>query len=325
MAGKGKRMRPSTLTTPKPLFPIADKSIVEWLVYEVFKSTKQKIEEVAYIIHPDFGKDVETNLLNIASKYNSKGAIYYQEEALGTGHAILCAAASLQGNILIAFADTLFKADFNIDTQKDGIIWTKKVEDPRQYGVVTTDKNKKILAFVEKPETFVSDEAIIGIYFFKDGENLRKELQYLVDNNLKEKGEYQLTNAMESIKNKGKQLYSENVVEWLDCGNKETALYSHQRVLLSNSFTIPKNNIKNSTIIEPCYIGNNVVIENSIIGPYVSIGNNGKVQNSIIANSIVMSDASIEKSNIQNSIIGSHSSVKQTPITLNISDYSQIQ
>lgn len=332
MAGRGTRMRPSSLTIPKPLFPIADKSIVEWLIYEVFSSTNISIEEIAFVIHPDFGKEIETELLNIAQKYNVSGKIYYQEKALGTAHAILCAEPSLSGNILIAFADTLFKATFNIDIQKDGIIWTKTVDNPQQYGIVVTDNNKKIIRFEEKPEKPVSNEAIIGIYFFKDGEYLKQELQYLIDNDLKEKGEYQLTNAMENMKNKGKSLYSQTVEKWMDCGNKETTLHSHQIILQINNIASSKDiQLINSKIIEPCFIANNVVIENSVIGPYVSIGEKSEIKNSKIENSILMKNTKADSINIHKSIIGNYSklkgSISNNPsllINLHISDYSQI-
>lgn len=329
MAGRGTRMRPSTLTIPKPLFPIADKSIVEWLVYEIFHSTNKHINEIAFIIHPDFGKQVESELINLAKKYNSIGKIYYQNEALGTAHAILCAAPSLQGEVLIAFADTLFKGSFQIDTQKDGIIWTKTVDNPRQYGIVVTDENKKILYFEEKPQNPKSNEAIIGIYYFNDGQYLKSELSYLIENNIKEKGEFQLTNAMENMRQKGKNLFSHPVEKWLDCGNKETTLYSHKIVLQENTI-ISSDNFKNtnSTIIPPCYIGNNVVIENSTIGPYVSIGDNSLISDSIIENSIVMKNVTISSVNAINSIIGNYSKIKghnKISVNLHTSDYSQIE
>ena len=109
------------------------------------------------------------------------------------------------GRLVVAFADTLFKADFTLDTSADGTIWVQQVEDPRPFGVVKLNPTGEITDFVEKPETFVSDLAIIGIYYFKDGEYLRQELQYLLDNNIKDKGEFQLTNALENMKNKGRR------------------------------------------------------------------------------------------------------------------------
>ena len=200
MAGKGKRMRPHTLTVPKPLIAVAGKPIVQRLVEDITKVCGQKVEEIAYVIGPDFGKEVEQNLIKIAEGQGAKGSIYYQDKALGTAHAIMCAKNSITGKTVVAFADTLFKADFVMDTEKEGVIWVQKIEDPRQFGVVKLNNSGVITDFVEKPEQFVSDLAIIGIYYFKDGDNLKKELQHLLDNNITEKGEFQLTNALENMK-----------------------------------------------------------------------------------------------------------------------------
>ena len=123
--------------------------------------------------------------------------------AEGTGHAILCARECLKGDVIVAFADTLFKTEFNLDKTKDGVIWVHKVDNPSSFGVVKYNQDNIITDFVEKPEHFVSDLAIIGIYYFQDGENLKKELQYVIDNDIKDKGEYQLTSALENMKNKG--------------------------------------------------------------------------------------------------------------------------
>src|ERR1041385_729292 len=202
MAGMGKRMRPHTLTTPKPLIPIAGKSIVQRLVEDIVSVSNEKVDEIAFIIG-DFGKESEESLKKIAIDLKAKASIFYQDEALGTAHAILCAKEALKGKVIVAFADTLFKADFKLDDSKDGIIWVQKVEDPRPFGVVKVNERNMITEFVEKPENFVSDLAIIGIYYFKDGENLRKELEFLIEHNIKDKGEFQLTSALANMKDKG--------------------------------------------------------------------------------------------------------------------------
>src|SRR6185369_16578610 len=141
-----------------------------------------------------------------------------------------------------------------------------------------------ITDFVEKPQEFVSDLAIIGIYYFRDGANLRKELQYLLDNDIRDKGEFQLTNALENMKNKGMKFAPGKVTEWLDCGNKDATVYTNQRVLefMRGDKALRGQNIKieNSTVIEPCYFGQNVVVTNSVVGPYVSLGDNTFVSNS---------------------------------------------
>lgn len=328
MAGKGKRMRPHTLTTAKPLIPVAGKPIVQRLVEDITKVCGQKVNEIAFIIGPDFGAEVEQSLIKVAESQGAKGSIYYQDKALGTAHAIMCAKDAIKGKTVVAFADTLFKADFVMDTEKEGVIWVQKIEDPSQFGVVKLDEHGQIADFVEKPTTFVSDLAIIGIYYFKDGDYLKSELQYLLDNNITEKGEFQLTNALENMRRKGTKFVPGEVTEWLDCGNKNATVYTNQRVLEFDhgKAHLKGKNIKNlnSVIIEPCFIGDNVELNNSVIGPHVSIGANSKVNQSILKNAIIQTDAKITQANISNSILGIGSEVTGRASDLSISDYTQI-
>jgi len=326
MAGMGTRMRPHTLTTPKPLLPIAGKPIVQRLVEEIANVTNEEITEIAFIIG-NFGKEVEKNLVTIAENIGAKAKIYYQLEALGTAHAIYCAEPSLDGKIVVAFADTLFKADFKITEQTEAGIWVQKVNDPSAFGVVKLNENNYITEFVEKPQEFVSDLAIIGIYYFKNGQDLRTEIKHLIDNNITVKGEYQLTDALENMKNKGVKFSPEQIIEWMDCGNKNATVHTNQRILEyhKNENLISKNIQKNnSIIIEPCYIGNNVIINNSIIGPHVSVEANTIINNSHIKNSIIQKNCEIENLNIENSMIGNFAKLKTKPHDLNIGDYTNI-
>lgn len=328
MAGKGKRMRPHTLTTAKPLIPVAGKSIVQRLVEDITKVCGQKVNEIAFIIGPDFGVEVEQNLIKVAESQGAKGSIYYQEKALGTAHAIMCAKDAIKGKTVVAFADTLFKADFVMDTEKEGVIWVQKIDDPSQFGVVKLDPKGHITDFVEKPSTFVSDLAIIGIYYFKDGDYLKSELQYLLDNNITEKGEFQLTNALENMRRKGTKFVPGQVTEWLDCGNKNATVYTNQRVLEfdKGQSHLKGKNIKNtnSVIIEPCFIGDNVELVNSVVGPHASIGNNSKLSNSIVKNSIIQNDVKIASANIGNSMLGIGAEVSGRAVDISISDYTQL-
>lgn len=328
MAGKGKRMRPHTLTTAKPLIPVAGKPIVQRLVEDITKVCGQKVTEIAFVIGPDFGTEVEQNLIKVAESQGAKGSIYYQDKALGTAHAIMCAKEAIKGKTVVAFADTLFKADFVMDTEQEGVIWVQKIEDPSQFGVVKLNAQGVITDFVEKPTSFVSDLAIIGIYYFKDGDYLKSELQYLLDNDIREKGEYQLTNALENMKQKGTQFKPGQVTEWLDCGNKNSTVYTNQRVLEFDKGkpSLKGKNIKNtnSLVIEPCFIGDNVELENCIIGPHASIGSNSKLQHSIVKNSILQHDTKVNSANIENSMIGIGADVRGKAQDLSISDYSQL-
>ncbi len=325
MAGMGKRMRPHTLTVPKPLIQIAGKPIVQRLVEDIAQTTNEKIEEIAFICGR-FGKEVEDGLVKIAEGVGAIGKICYQDEPMGTAHAILCAGDTVSGHIIIAFADTLFKTDFKIDINIDGIIWVNKVDNWKNFGVVELNTEGLITNFVEKPDHFVSDLAIIGVYYLKDGDLLRKEMQYLLDNNIKEKGEYQLTNALESMKQKGYKFAPGKVDEWLDCGNKDATVYTNQRILelkrFNEKFISASSKNINSLIIEPCYIGDDVVIENSVVGPHVSIGKNSTVKNSLIRNSIIQNSVTIVEKNIANSMIGSFAVVEGKADDLSLSDYS---
>ena len=324
MAGMGKRMRPHTLVTPKPLIEFAGKPMVHHIVEELARTCHEPIEEIAFVIG-DFGKEAEKSLIAVAEKVGAKGSIYHQVEALGTAHAVLCAAESMQGKLIVAFADTLFKADFILDESKDAVIWVQQVEDPKPFGVVKLNDEGNITDFVEKPQEFISDLAIIGIYYFRDGENLRKELQYLIDNDLKEKGEYQITNALENMKQKGLKFAPGKVIEWLDCGNKNNTVYTHARWLESKSGEdlIDASLInRNALIIEPCFIGKGVTIVNSVIGPHVSLADGCSIENSIVRNSIVQKNTRIQNSVIGNSMIGSFVEIKNQMLDLSVGDYS---
>lgn len=326
MAGMGKRMRPHTLTTPKPLIPIAGKPIVQRLVEDILATCNENVEEIAFIIGPDFGKEVEMHLCKVAEDLGAKGKICYQETPLGTAHAILCAADSLKGNVFIAFADTLFKANFSIDTHKDAIVWTQSVEDPSAFGVVKLNANNEIEAFVEKPKEFVSNLAIIGVYYFRDGEGLRKQLQRLIDEDIKLKGEYQITDAMDHMLKNGVKFYTDQVSEWLDCGNKDNTVYTNGRVLDIKQDTeqlVSETAVfENSVIIAPCYIGDNVKITNSVIGPFVSLEEGAVIEDARIQNSIVQAHTIVKNSQISNSILGKNVTYAEKPRELSLGDFS---
>ncbi len=324
MAGMGKRLRPHTLTIPKPLLPIAGEPIVKRLAEEITKVSKSKVEEIAFIVGR-FGEEVEQTLLKIAKDLGAEGKIYYQDEALGTAHAIYCAEPSLSGKVTVAFADTLFKADFNLDEEIDSVIWTKQVDNPEAFGVVKKNIDGLITDFIEKPKEFVSDEAIIGIYYFKSGETLRKELKYLIDNDIKGNNEFQLTDALENMKNQQVIFKSATVTEWLDCGNKDATVHTNQRILhhLGNQVS-KKSKQKFSVIIEPCFIDEGVVINNSVVGPYVSIGKDTIIKNSVISNSVIQTNCNIKEAVFSNSMIGNHVNINKEKDDFSIGDYNTI-
>ena len=325
MAGMGKRLRPHTLTTAKPLLPIAGKPIVHRLVEDIAKVCPEKIDAIGFIIHPGFGKQIENDLIEVAKAVGAQGKIFYQEEALGISHALLFAKEIITGKVIVAFADTLFRTSFELDTSRDGIIWVQQVEDPSQFGVVKLNDRNEITELVEKPTDFVSDLAIIGIYYIRDGEALRKEMQYLIDHDIKEKGEYQFTTALERMKKAGAKFVPGQVEEWLDCGNKEAMVNTNKRYLeFIKDGQLVAASVKqvNSVIVPPCFIGEHVVIENSVVGPYVSIGDSTRIGDSRIANSIIQKNCLVRNAVLNNSMLGNFVNFEGKPEGPSLGDYS---
>jgi glucose-1-phosphate thymidylyltransferase len=331
MAGIGSRLRPHTLTIPKPLTVIAGKPIVQRLVEDITAVVDQKIDEIAFIIGPvakGFPAETKESLLKIAAELGAKGSVYIQEEALGTAHALYCAKDSLSGPCVVAYADTLFKADFKLDASADGAIWVKQVEDPSAFGVVKVEDGF-ITDFIEKPKDFVSDLAIIGIYYFKDGDRVRKEVEYLVDNDLEENNEYQLTNVLETLKREGAKFIPGKVDAWMDCGKKDPTVDTNKQVLgfehnAGNNLVSSDVVLNNSEIIQPCFIGENVVLKNTKIGPYVSIGANSIVTDSTIKNSLIQSNVVIKNAGLELAMIGNHAKYNGNYTSVSIGDYTEL-
>lgn len=323
MAGLGKRLRPHTLVTPKPLFPIAGKPIVQRLVEDIVKVYDGKINEIAYVIG-DFEDSVKELLIEVAKNLNTTAKIYYQHEPLGTAHAIWCAKDSIDEEIIIAFADTLFRSEFKFNAIYDASIWVKSVSNPSAYGVVKINSNQEIENFVEKPKEPISNLAIIGIYHFKNWQALLENINFLVQNDVRNLGEIQLTDALERMRSQGCKFGIYEVQDWMDCGNKETVLSTNTKILsyhAHENLVHSEVQLRNAYIISPCFIDKDVIIENSIIGPFVSIGKGSRIDNSIIKNSIIQQNVQISYANLENSIVGKESSYIQKAKSINLGDY----
>ena len=328
MAGRGSRLRPHTLTVPKPLVHVGGKPIVHRLVQDIAEMCEEKIDEIAFIVG-DFGNEVEQELMNVADQLNAKGSIFYQEEPLGTAHAVLCAEEKLEGPVIVAFSDTLFKAEFKISDKQEGIIWVKQIEDPSAFGVVQLNQSGTITDFVEKPKEFVSDLAMIGIYYFRSGEDLKKELNFLIENDQKKGGEYQLPDALRRLTEKGTSFVPGKVSAWLDCGNKRVTVETNHHVLnfenqKGKNLVDETAEITDSIIIQPCFIGKGAKIRRSVVGPNVSVGEKTVVEDSRITNSIVQQSSHLSNIVLKDSMIGSYVKAKLMAKDLSLGDYTEM-
>ena len=331
MAGRGSRLRPHTLTVPKPLIPVAGVPIVEHLVNDIAAVVDQPISEVAFVLGDPafFGDDIVEHLKKVAANLGAKASIYRQLNPLGTGHAIMCAAPSLEGPVVIAYADTLIRADFNIDPSADAQIWVKKVANPSAYGVVQLDTAGHITELVEKPATFVSDLAVIGIYYFKDSEALKAALQGVIDQQLTHGGEYQINDGIKSLMLKGHQFVPGEVNEWMDCGNKPITVETNSKMLQflmeeGKELVDETVTLKNAEIIPPCFVGKHVVLENATVGPGVSIGEGSMIINGRVKHSIIQSHSKLENVDLEKAMIGNHVRYNGNHRSLSLGDYTEI-
>ncbi len=311
MAGKGTRMRPHTLTTPKPLIPIINRPIVAHLIDRICKICPEKITKIGFIIHPSFDEAIKKNLYDLAKQYGIESQIYYQTKPLGTAHAIFCAKTLLQEKVIIAFADTLFQSNQMIDTTQDNIVWVKKINDPTGFGVVCVDHQKKIQKFVEKPTHFISDLAIIGIYYFKKAQNLRQSLQYIIQNKMQKVKEYQLTDALKHMQ-ENTTFSIQMMDDWMDFGNVKFTLQAHEKMLDQHHFNNQSiDHDCRSCLIPPVWLGKNVKIKNAMIGPYVSIGDHTVIENAKISHSIVQKNAQVKNAIIDHCFLDDFVSVNK--------------
>lgn len=327
MAGRGTRVRPHSHTTPKPLLPVVGKMIVERIVETFSRTLDRDIDEIVFILGPDFGQDIKDALKAMSDRHDAKSTFRVQEEALGTAHAVYCAEQDLEGECIVVFADTIFDSDSEVSVEDaDSVIWLKEVEDPSRFGVAV-EEGEKITDFVEKPEEPISNLAIIGVYYFKEAANIKKEIEYLLDNKIIGKGgEYQLTDALDRMLKDNKIFKKATVDEWLDCGTLPAWRETSGVILEKEQAQHPYNadDYPNTTITEPVYIGEGVELENCKIGPHASIAEGCSLKNSSVKNSIVRSNTTIEDSTIENSTVGQHVELKNVDQEIHVGDHSKI-
>ncbi len=331
MAGRGSRLRPHSLTVPKPMLPVAGSPIVAQLVNEIARVVAEPIEEVAYILGDSafFGKSIEKELAQVARNLGAKSKIYRQLEPLGTGHAVMCAADSLSGPIIIAYADTLIRTDLSLDSNVDGMIWVKKVANPKAYGVVQLNQNGEITSLIEKPEEFVSDLAVIGIYYFKNAEVIKSELAKSMKKARDHGEEFLLNEGILSMMNKGAVFTPGSVKEWMDCGNPKITLETNKkmlRILTKEGKKLVSEDVtlESSEIIPPCYVGKGVVLKNSTLGPNAAIGEGSFVENSTISDCLIQKNTVIKNTKLEGSMIGSHVKYDGNHSFISIGDYSEL-
>lgn len=323
MAGRGTRVRPHSHTVPKPLLPVAGKMIVERIVETFMRTLDREIEEIVFILGPDFGREIRQALEAMSGRHGAEPHFRVQERAEGTAHAVRCAGDHLQGECVIVFADTLFDTEGTVSLEgADSVIWLKRVEDPSRFGVAVYE-DEKITDFVEKPSEPVSDQAIIGVYYFRRAEDLKAEIDYLLENEIRgHGGEFQLTDALDRMLKEGTLFKKATVDEWLDCGTLSAWLETSGVILEKEGREYDEENYTETKIIPPVYIGEDVRLENCIIGPHASIASGCSLKKCTVKNTLIREGAELENCRLQDSTVGSHARLKDVTQQVHVGDHS---
>jgi glucose-1-phosphate thymidylyltransferase len=315
VAGEGTRLRPHTHTVPKPLLRVAGKPILGHILDDV---VELGIRDVVLIV----GYRGQHIVDYVKANYDLNVSLVEQRERLGLGHAIYLT-RDIVGDepMLVLLGDTIFKGDFaRIVAAGGNHLGVKEVPDPERFGVVEVEDGK-IVNLVEKPAEPRSNLAIVGIYCIEDTRGLFDALETIVSEDLRTRGEYQLTDALNLMIRRGIDLEAFEIDGWYDCGKAETLLETNRDLLemAGSSVKVP-----GSIIIDPVNVAEDVKIESSVIGPFVSIAGKTVVRNSIIKNSILGSNALVEDALLGSSLIGDNAVVRGFFKKLNVGDSSEI-
>lgn len=318
VAGVGTRLRPHTFSHPKVLLNVAGKPIIGHIMDKLIAAgITEAIVIVGYL-----GDMIEEWL---TKNYEIKFTFVTQSELLGLGHAISMCKEYIPEDepLFIILGDTIFDVDLE-PVLKSGCstIGVKEVEDPRRFGVAVTE-NGSIVKLVEKPDTPVSNLAIVGLYLLQHSSALFNSIDYLIEHNITTKGEYQLTDALQRLLDEGEPFTTFPVQGWYDCGKPETLLSTNEILLAHHN--PPSAQYSGCIINEPVFIAESAKLENAIIGPYTTIGENAVIKDAIIKKSIIGNNAKVKHIMLGHSIIGNNAVITGAPHEINIGDFSEIR
>ena len=319
LAGKGTRLRPHTHLVPKPMLKIAGKPVMAYILEDLERLGG--VDQVIYVT----GHLKEKVEEYARTQFSLPAAFVEQKVQDGTAGAVKLAQPYVDQDVLIIFVDTIFETDLSVirKTDADGIIWVKEVEDYQRFGVVVTDKDGNMTKIVEKPDTPISKRANIGLYYIRNWKLLYEGIDWVLEQP-KNKGEYYLTDAFQYMIDKGAKIRVIDVEGWYDAGKIDTLLETNRVMLEKGHARRPKTD-SDSTIIDPVYIEDDVVLKGARVGPNVSIGRGSIVENSELRDTLIGSNTKIVGSTLENSLIGDSAVIEGVRGELTLSDHSEVR
>lgn len=316
VAGFGSRLRPHTYSLPKVLLNVAGKPILGHILDQIIRDGFTE----ATIIVGYLGDQVEEY---VRSNYDIRVDFVVQEERRGLAHAIHMARGTISDEpLLIILGDTIFEVDLKpVVASKISSIGVRHVEDPRRFGIAEI-RDGSVVKLVEKPEHPSSNFAIVGLYWITQPSKLLSSIENIMKGEIRTKGEFQLTDALQDMLQKGEPITTFEVSGWYDCGKPETLLATNRHLLDKEPRDVT---VKGAVVIPPVFIAPTARITASVIGPYATIADGVEVSESIVRNSILGNDARVQKALLENSIIGSNAFVSGSYKRINIGDSSEIE
>lgn len=320
LAGKGSRLRPHTHVTPKPMLKVAGRPVMSYVMDDVL--TLGNVEQVVYITGHLKDK-VETYA---RTTYDIPSVFIEQAVQDGTAGAVALAKPFVDQPVLIIFVDTIFDADLSIlkDSEDDGIIWTKDVEDYQRFGVVVTDEHGHMTKIVEKPKEPISKRANIGLYYIKNWKLLFEGIDHVLTTT-PHKGEWYLTDAFQYMIDHGAKIKVVDVAGWYDAGQLESLLDTNRTMLEKGRARRPDTLGAGATIVEPVYIEDGCTIEHATVGPNVSLGAGSTIRHSTVANAVIGEHTVIEHAFLHHAFLGDRVVVKGVKGSMSLGDDSDIR
>jgi glucose-1-phosphate thymidylyltransferase len=318
LAGKGTRLRPHTLTVPKPMLRVAGKPVMDYVLDDVRRLGD--VDEVIYIT----GHLKEAVELHAKSAYPDMKASFIEQHVQdGTAGAVGLARSRVDQPVLIIFVDTIFDADLSVikTCTDDGILWTKVVDDWHRYGVIVADDAGHMTKIVEKPSTPISKRANIGLQYIANWTLLFEGIDHVMAQP-KNKGEWYLTDAFQYMADQGAKLQVAEAAGWYDAGQVDTII-STNRVMLEKGRARRPATLTDCAIIEPVYIEDDVTLTGSTIGPNVSISEGSVITNSTVCDSIIGRLTKIDHCALATSLVSDHAVLSNIRGTVSMGEYSE--
>jgi glucose-1-phosphate thymidylyltransferase len=315
VAGMGTRLRPSTLSQPKVLVPVAGRALIDWILEELVAVGCDEVVFITGWMGAEIRAHVQQHWPDLDSRFVE------QEQMLGLGHAVHLGLDDADQGVLIILGDTLFRADLKALMRPEAsVLGVRTVEDPRRFGVAELDQGR-IVRLVEKPEQPRSNLALVGLYWLRSGAALKQALEQMMAAGRRTRGEFQITDALQALIDGGEPFLPLGIEDWFDCGSRETLLATNRHYLERRA---PETSAPaGCVIIPPVHLGRGVRLERCVLGPHLSVGDGAQLTGCVLRDSVIGAGARLENLVLQGSIIGAQAVIQRPIETLNLSAHAE--